>query len=479
LFHLKKVFVFLVLIIIASQCGCSRDYVTGKPTFTLIGEDDEVALGQEQDKLVIAEYGLYDDDELAAYIERIGQSLAGNSQRAHLKYYYRVLDTEMINAFALPGGYVYMPRGILAYFNSEDQLAGVMGHETGHIVARHSVEQMSNRVLLSGFGLTDVLSKAFPTVGGLVAAPINLGLLKYSRGQEEEADRLGVEYVTRTGHNGHELAEFFKLLGELSSQSGRSVPTYLSSHPEPGDRYTNVNNLTIEWQTKITYQPLNKDPGEYLKRIDGLVYGPNPRKGFFMDGMFYHPQLKFQFPVPAKWEVANSASRVMVADPDQKALLLLTIADAKSTQEVADKFTSVPEVNQIRREQRSVNGYPATVVESAAGKGSKGTHILSYFIDSGGPILAFHGLCVEESYPAYAGILLGVLDNVAPLRDEQILQVQPWRIRIKPAPSDGDLRSVLLALGVRQDQLQEIANINGRSLEQRVVKGDWIKVVGK
>ncbi|UCH83296.1 MAG: M48 family metalloprotease, partial [Candidatus Latescibacterota bacterium] len=238
---MTKIMLTLFIAFVAVHCGCSKDYVSGKQTFTLIDEDQEVAMGKEYDVQIVAEYGLYNDEDLAAYIDRIGQSIARVSHRPQLEYHFRVLDDGMLNAFALPGGYVYFPRGILAYFNSEDQLVGVMGHETGHVVARHSVKQMSNRVLFSGFGLTDRLAKAFPVVGGLATAPINIGLLKYSRDHEKQSDELGVEYSTRTGHDARHMADFFKLLSDMSEEGGQHTPTFLSTHPDPGDRYNRVN----------------------------------------------------------------------------------------------------------------------------------------------------------------------------------------------------------------------------------------------
>jgi predicted Zn-dependent protease len=467
----------LALAVVVVQSGCSKDYVTGKQTFTLIDEDDEIALGREQDAKIIAEYGLYDDENLAAYIDRIGQSLARVSQRSNLEYHFRVLDSGAVNAFALPGGYVYLPRGILAYFNSEDQLVGVMGHETGHVVARHGVEQASRQVALSGFGLTNRLMELLPVVGGLVTAPINLGLLKYSRDQESEADMLGVEYSTRTGHDAHAMADFFKTLGEMSNQEGQRIPTYLSTHPAPGERYARVNELTNESQAKASYTPSGVDPGEYLRRIDGIVYGDDPRNGFYHQNMFYHPRFRFQFPVPNKWKVSNSASRVVVIAPSDKAAVQLMSAGGQSAEGLADEYLAAPEVTRIRRERRSVNGFPATIVESTMGEGSRKTHILSHFIESGTRVLVFHGLCAEADYPTYADDFLSVMGGVAPVTDRAVLEVKPRRVRIQRAPAAGDLRSLLRALGVSEKELQEMANLNGRSLQDPVNQGDWVKIV--
>ncbi len=457
--------------------GCARDYVSGRPTLSLIDEEQEIALGREQDVQVVAQYGLYDDEDLAAYVEELGQSLAAVSQRAELEYHYRVLDNGVVNAFALPGGYIYLPRGILAYFNLEDQLAGVMAHETAHVVARHGVEQMSQRVLFTGFGLTDRLAQMFPVIGGLATAPINLGLLKYSRNQESEADRLGVEYATRTGHDAHAMADFFQTIGAMSTQSGHAVPTYLSTHPHPDERYEKVNTLADEWQGKISYTPKSVDPGEYLQRINGIVYGPDPRQGFTAEGMFYHPSLGFQFPVPPNWKLYNSASRVMVVAPDERALIQMTLAGEAFAAEAADAFLASDPLELISRREQRVNGLPAVVVESVFAEDRQRTRVHSQFVEHAGKVLAFHGLATEQDYPARADDFADLMGGVAPITDRTILATAPRRVHVTRAPTTGDLKSVLRDLGVAQDELQETANMNGRDLRDHVDEGDWLKIV--
>jgi len=457
--------------------GCARDYVSGRPTLSMMDEEQEVALGQEQDALITAEYGLYDDQKLAAYVDDLGQTLAAVSQRTGLEYHFRVLDDGVVNAFALPGGYIYMPRGILVYFNSEDQLAGVMAHEIGHVVARHGVEQMSKRVLFTGFGLTDRLAQAFPVIGGVATAPINLGLLKYSRDQESESDRLGVEYATRTGHDAHAMADFFRTLGTMSAQSGHSLPTYLSTHPHPEDRYDKVNSLADEWQGKIAYESNQVDPGGYLGRIDGIVYGRDPRLGFTEEDMFYHPSLAFQFPVPPGWKLTNSATRVVVVGPNERALIQMFLAGGASVTEAADAFLELSELELIGRRDSSVNGLPAVMIEATHVEGRQRTRMRSQFVACGGKVLAFHGLAAEQDFPSREDDFDALLDGVASITEQAILAVEPRRIRVVRAPAAGDLASVLLNLGVAEDELQETANMNGRALQDSVDKGNWLKIV--
>ncbi|KAA3657231.1 MAG: peptidase M48, partial [Calditrichaeota bacterium] len=315
LFNTKKLYVVaLSVVLFGFVSACAVDYVTGKRTFNLISEQDEVKIGRKADPSIVAQYGIYDDQDLSAYVNEIGQKIAAISHRPNLEYTFRVVDSPIVNAFALPGGWVYFTRGILAHFNSEAELAGVMGHEIGHVVARHGAEQMS-KAQLAGIGLVgmSVISPDLAQFSDLAQVGVGLLFLKFGRGQESESDRLGVEYSTKLGYDAKRMAEFFETIARLSSASGSSLPDFLSTHPNPVDREKTVENLAEEWQNKIDYKPLNKSPRDYLKRIDGMVYGNDPRQGFVENNIFYHPQMRFQFPVPQNWKVANLPTVVQMA----------------------------------------------------------------------------------------------------------------------------------------------------------------------
>ncbi|MEJ2720960.1 MAG: M48 family metallopeptidase, partial [bacterium] len=323
--------VLLTIATASAISSCTTDYVTGRKTFSLISESQEVEIGKEADPQIVAEYGLYDDPSLDEFVSALGARLAAVSQRPQLNYTFRVLDSPVVNAFALPGGYVYVTRGILAYFNSEDELAGVLGHEIGHVVARHSAEQLSRQQLAGlGLGLGVVLWEDFRPYAELAGAGLGLLMLKYSRGQESEADLLGVEYSTELGYNAHKMAGFFGTLQALSGGGGQGLPSFLSTHPDPGDREVRVNRLAGEWQQKVNYKPLDTDPHAYLKRIDGIVYGDDPRQGYVENGVFYHPTMRFKFPVPSGWQVTNSASTVLMTSPEKNAVIQLKMGSALS-----------------------------------------------------------------------------------------------------------------------------------------------------
>src|SRR5690606_33377105 len=250
---------------------------------------------------------LYPNQELQNFINAKGQAMARISHRPNLNYEFRILDSPVVNAFAVPGGYVYFTRGILAHFNNEAEFAGVLGHEIGHITARHSVRAQSRQLLFQvGLIAGVVIEPDLAQFADLGQQAIGLLLLKYSRDHESESDALGVEYSTKISYDAHEMADFFQTLKRLSGEGGETLPTFLSTHPDPADRYDRVHKLATEAQKGINRGSLEVNRNAYLKMIDGIVYGEDPRQGFFEDQMFYHPELKFQFPVPSNWITQNS-----------------------------------------------------------------------------------------------------------------------------------------------------------------------------
>ena len=455
--------------------ACSKSYVDGKPEFMMVSEADEIEMGREYDPIIVAQYGMYNDEELVAYIDQLGQSIAGVSQRANLDYTFRMLDTPVVNAFALPGGYVYVTRGILAFMNSEDEIAGVMGHEVGHVVGRHSAKQMSKSVVASGFGVLNVVSRVAPTAGALLQAPGQIVLLKYSRDQEEESDLLGVEYSTRLGYDAVQMAGFFEMLNKMSD--GERPPGFLSTHPDPGDRYERVSELTSEWQQKIDYKPRNLDPNDFLRRIDGIVYGQDPRAGFARDNVFYHPALRFQLPVPKDWDVHNTPTHVFFLSKDESACIQLGIGKESDPGVEADLFVKEAKAVVVERETATVNGLEAEVVESTIGSGSDQLHVLSYFVNKDGYVYVIHGFTSEKLYSQHIRAFSETSRGFARVTDPDVLNVEPRRVRVKPAPTAGNLKNVLTAMGVGEDDLGGIAIMNGKELSTEVKKGALIKIV--
>lgn len=474
----RKTLLLFMALPALSFLSCTKDYVTGKSTFNLMSESSEIALGKEADPQIVAEYGLYDDQELTAHLDRIGQSIARVSHRPNIAYTFRVVDSPIVNAFALPGGYVYFTRGILAHFNSEAELAGVLGHEIGHITARHGAEQQSKGQLAQlGLGLGSVLSEEFRQLSGAAQLGISLLFLKFSRNQESESDRLGVEYSTKLGYNAHEMAGFFRTIGRLSGDEGQSIPSFLSTHPDPGNRETKVHQLADEWQQKVPYTPKNLDRKDYLRLIDGIVYGEDPRQGFVENNVFYHPELRFQFPTPAGWTVVNSPSSVQMMNAEKNAAIEFSLASGDSPRQAASKFVEGAQAQVVREQAVRVHGMTAHEVESQVQSQSSVLHVLSYFIQKDNTIYAFHGYTTTALFSKNAGTFRNVMTGFDQLRNQAALQKQPQRVRIERSERAGDLATVLRGLLMDEKMLKELAILNGMALTDQVKRGDYIKVV--
>ncbi len=342
---------------------CSRNPVTGKREFLLMSESQELALGKESDPQVLGEFGMYPDSNIQRYINERGQAMAKISHRPNVPFQFKVVDSDVVNAFAVPGGYVYFTRGIMAHLNSEAQLMGVLGHEIGHITARHSAEQYTSQTFTQlGLVIGMIAFPKFQQFGDLANTGLQLLFLKFSRNHETQADELGVQYSSKLGYDAHEMAAFFNTLGRLSAgeDGSQRIPTFMSSHPDPGDRFTKVNALATDFQLKNqgTYKAERES---FLRLVDGITYGEDPRQGYVQSNTFYHPELKFQFPVPTGWKYVNTPSQVQMASPDQKAMMLMTLSGEKTLDAAAQGVVKEYNLKVLDQRNVQINGMQAIV----------------------------------------------------------------------------------------------------------------------
>lgn len=465
--------VFLALFVYS----CARNPVTGKRQFMLVSEKREKAMGLAYDPQVVQEFGVYDNKEMQNFINNYGKKMAAISHRPQLDYKFRILDSPVVNAFAVPGGYVYFTRGIMAHFNNEAEFAGVLGHEIGHVTARHSAQQQSQQILAQvGFLAAMIASPKFAQYSDLAQNGLGLLFLKFSRNHESESDKLGVEYSTKIGYDAHEMANFFHTIERIQEKEGASIPTFLSTHPDPGDRFNRVNQLATKEQTKAGKSNLDVNRDKYLRMIDGLMYGEDPQQGYVDGNVFYHPQLKFQFPTPAGWQTANSTSQVQIAPKDGKAAIIMSIAEGKTLVQAKQNAISADSLKVLESQNIKVNGNDAIAMTADL---SKEVRLLMYLIEYNGLIYKFAGLSETPNFTTYEGKFETCFKGFKALTDQNKINVFADKIKIVTVAKDGTLADALKANDQPSAKHEELAILNGMLLKDKVKKGMLIKTLVK
>jgi predicted Zn-dependent protease len=481
--RINQALIFVLLLLIPS---CAINPVTGKKQFMLMSEAQEVALGAQYDPSVVATFGVYDNQEILDFISQKGIEMGKISHRPNLEFHFKILDSPVINAFAVPGGYIYLTRGILAQFNNEAELIGVLGHEMGHVTARHSASQQSKQqlgqlLLIGGM----IASEQFREFGEYAMQGMQLLFLKFSRDNEREADRLGVEYSSKIHYDAHKMADFFDVLNKMQMASNHAgVPTFMSTHPDPGDRYNAVHKKSKEWQDSLQYSNWTVNEDNYLRMIDGMVYGEDPRQGFVESNNFYHPELKFKYPVPPGWQLINSPMQVQMAPKDGKAMMIFSLTQQKTLEEASQQTLSDLKLAVLSTKRTTVNRFPAiaTISQQVTQNQQTGQEqiikVMSYFIQYNGGIYVFHGVAADADFNSYYRVFESTMVNFDRLNERSKLNVRPQRIKILSVQRTGTLADAFKYFKVPQNQINELALLNNTELTDRVQKGKLIKIIG-
>lgn len=470
-----------VLALIVWAISCAVNPVTGKREFMLLTQSDELALGQQTDQQIIQTYGLYEDPQLLNYITSLGTKIGSLSHRPQLNYQFRVLDSPVINAFAVPGGFIYVTRGILSYFNNEAELAGVLAHEIGHVTARHSAQQYSRAQLAQiGLGVGFIVSETFRKYAGLAQFGVGMLFLSYSRDNERQADALGVEYSSKGGWDSNHMANFFVTLERLNPQSDRSgLPAWFSTHPNPPDRVAAIKKDTEKWKGKLpgTNFVVNRD--QYMQSIDGVLYGEDPRQGYVEGNAFYHPQMKFQFPVPSGWQLNNTPTQVQMFTQQQDAVMLFAMAQENSPAAAANAFVTNTKAAVVQSEPTRVSGLNAHRVVSDVTTEQGVIRVSSYFIQKDNAIFYFHGYTGQPQFTNYQSAFNQTMGQFKPLTDPAKINVTPNKLAIKKTTASATLRSHLQQFGVPADKMDHLAIMNSMQLEDMVPPNTMVKIVVK
>lgn len=481
----------IALIAITWQsCAFQQSPVSGSKRAYGYTWDQELRLGRDADQQIIDYYGLYDDPELTAYVTRVGERVLTQSHMRrddtppmfrNTEFTFRVLSSPVVNAFALPGGYNYVTRGLLTHVTSEAQLAMVLGHEVAHVAARHAsqqaLRQQAGNILLVGTAVLgqELLGIPGQQIIGLGGSAAQLLFLSYSRDAERESDRLGVEYAAKAGYDASQGAAFFTTLRRLSARAGANIPNHLSSHPDPGEREKDITARSQRWREQGFAQEV-VNQREFYQAIEGMVFGENPREGFTRDGIFFHPELAFQFPVPQGWQIINEPSQVVLVTSDQKAVTIFTLPGTQTTAEAVDQVGNIEGMTVVSREAVTLNGLTA---HRLVGTVTQENQALSVFVTAvalNGTIYRFLSYSAQADFPTHQSNFERTAGGFSRVTDSAVLNVQPARIQIVTANRTAVFSSFLpndLPVGV---DAEEIAIINQVQLNETVPEGTLLKI---
>lgn len=470
----------LVLSTLLLHVSCSVNPATGKQQLAFYNEAEEVELGKEADAEIVASVGLYDDPELQAYVEDLGQKLAAQSERPNLPWSFKVVDDPAVNAFALPGGYIYVTRGLLSHMTSEAELSGVLGHEIGHVTARHGVNQASKQMLaLLGLGVVALIDEDLSSVAGAASVGLGLLFLKYGRDDERQADDLGLRYMARAGYDPREMPGVFNVLAGVQTVEGAGrLPNWLSTHPDPGARRERMQQAVAGMPDDFSRATVDRDG--YLRRLDGLVFGDNPREGFFQGNAFLHPEMRFRFEFPAGWETSNEKASVSAAAPSEDALLQVSLAEEETPEAAADKFFAEDGLSQGDSWDKGIHGLPATWSRFAYEDAESKLSGTVAFVKHEGNVFQLLAISTPDQWESHRETLEAAVASFSRLDDPKALNVKPRRLRLVPLTKEMTLEEFdkkhpsvvkrdLLAL---INHVQPGERIPAGTLMKRVVEGE-------
>ncbi len=421
----------------ASLSGCARNPVTGKNELSLVSESQEIEMGKQASQEVAQTIGIYQNPQLEAYVAGIGKRIAAASERPNLPWEFHVVNDASVNAFALPGGFIYVTRGLLGYVTNEAELATVVGHEIGHVTNRHSVQQISKaQVAQLGLGLGSILSPQVAQLAGVASQGLQLLFLKYSRDYENQADLAGFRYALNQNYDVREMSHMFETLDRVGQASGGGkLPQWLETHPDPENRIKATQARLDTVHKDLTKTVINRE--QYLQHVQGLTFGEDPRQGYFVGNRFYHPDLRFQLIFPEGWKTQNGASAVVAQSPNQDAMFQLGLAGKTPPQQAAQQFLSQQGIQAGQGSTASINGLPAATSYFQAQDQQGGTiQGVVAFVSYNGSTYGLLGYTAGGKLSSYDAAFRQSIGSFSVLRDPAALNVQPAKVELVKLPRE-------------------------------------------
>ncbi len=473
----------LLTCVVAALAGgllaCATNPATGARVFNLLPESAEIALGKESDTQIRTEMGVYADQEWQAYVNDVGQAMAKASHRPALPWTFTVLDASAINAFALPGGYVYVTRGILPFLRDEAELANVIGHEIAHVTALHGARAYS-RMVVAGAGVElgrVLLPSDRRVIADAAGAALGLLFLSHGRDAELEADRLGVGYAAGTGWNPSGMAGMLGTLGRLSeaSDSSRGVPNFLSTHPLPEDRVTAIRAVAESVRTPTSTRTA---ADVFARRLDGVVFGDSREQGIVRGRDFVHPILRVALTFPDGWAVSNGASAVTARPEDGNAALLLQVLDtAGRSAEAAGRATLLEAGFEEQSSTAVTVGGQPGVIGVYRSTGDERYVVRALFVQAAGRAFMVAGVAPDTAFAGADPAFRQTLDSFRTLSQAQADAIQPARVDFRTARPGDTWKSLAKSLSGGAVSPSALAIMNGMLPATPPTPGTRLRVV--
>ena len=471
-----KVTIIFLLSLLGS---CAVNPVTGKQDFVMISENQEIQMGREYNAEILKQYPIYQDQSLQEYVQSIGESLALKSHRPELVYRFTVLDSPDINAFALPGGYIYINRGLMSYLSSEEELAAVLGHEIGHVTARHSVRQYSQAQLM-GILSTAVEINSGRTAGNLANLASGALLSGYGRDMELEADDLGAQYIYQEGYSPQGMYEvlsvlkdqeiYSKKIAEQRGQEPRSYHGVFASHPSNDLRLQEVlDNVGSSFQMGE-----KKEKDTYLQKIEGMVFGDSEQSGIRRGRDFYHGPLNLYMSSPENWEIINNPNSLIFSSPFGEAVLGMTLEDLnfkESPESYMRRFAS----DTYEDQELTVNGYEGFTAR--AYRSGRSTRMAVVFKNN--QVYQFIGYTKNESIDLsrFDQDFLGIINSFRDLQQNEMHLSKPLRLRNYKVKKGDNYKSLASLSSINVNAEDQLRLINGDYPDEALEVGRTIKIV--
>ncbi|NNE62872.1 MAG: M48 family metalloprotease, partial [Gammaproteobacteria bacterium] len=455
--------------------------VTGDRDFVTISESDEIAQGRKYHQSIIAQYDIYDDPALQKYVNQLGQALAAESHRKHLKFTFTVLDSPDINAFALPGGYIYITRGIMAYLNSEAEIAGVLGHEIGHVTARHSVRQQSGQLASGLFNVFVTLATGSESIGQL-SNQLTTGIVRgYGRKHELEADKLGAQYLHKVGYDPESMLEVIGVLKDqevyekaLAKQQNRQPNIYhgvYSTHPENDSRLKTVVRAAKKLSSK-NYRENNSS--DYLKMIDGMTWGQNIKQGVVVDNRFMHPELGIGIQFPQGWQLSNSAEALIARNFDNGAIVQMSMANLQDNESLQDFLKRQVGNGELSFTSHD-SGASAKTKVTLAGK-QQPARVTALKLNQSQTIFII-GTSSEKTFPEVDKDLHQINQSYTRLTKKQVAGIKAPEISIIKAGAGDSFSSLAKQSAINYDAENILRLLNRAFPSGQIYTGESLKIV--